>query len=41
MAKVAGNYFDALVLGVLMMRHPRGQVVVSDFGFYRRDIHSD
>lgn len=29
----------ALVLGVLLMSHFKGQVVVPDFGFYGRDIH--
>jgi hypothetical protein len=32
--------FDALVLGLLLMSHAKGQVVVRDFGFYGRDIHS-
>jgi len=32
--------FDALVLGLLLMSHAKGQVVVPDFGFYGRDIHS-
>ena len=32
--------FDALVLGLLLMSHARGQVVVPDFGFYGREIHS-
>jgi len=32
--------FNALVLGLLLMSHAKGQVVVSDFGFYGRDIHS-
>jgi hypothetical protein len=31
--------FDALVLGLLLMSHAKGQVVVPDFGFYGRDIH--
>lgn len=31
--------FDSLVLGVLLMSHYRGQVVVPDLGFYGRDIH--
>jgi hypothetical protein len=32
--------FDALVLGLLLMSHTKAQVVVPDFGFYGRDIHS-
>ena len=32
--------FDALVLGLLLMSHAKGQVAVPDFGFYGRDIHS-
>jgi hypothetical protein len=32
--------FDALVLGLLPMSHAKGQIVVEDFGFYGRDIHS-
>jgi hypothetical protein len=32
--------FDALVLGLLLMSHAKGQIVVPDFGFYGRDIHS-
>jgi hypothetical protein len=31
--------FDALVLGLLLMAHFKGQVVVPDFGFYGRDAH--
>lgn len=31
---------DALLLGLLLMSHAEGQVVVPDFGFYGRDIHS-
>ena len=31
--------FDALVLGLLLMAHYKGQVIVSDFGFYGRDAH--
>jgi hypothetical protein len=30
---------DALVLGLLLMAHYKGQVVVPDFGFYGRDAH--
>jgi hypothetical protein len=32
--------FDALVLGLLLTSHFEGQVIVPDFGFYRRDFHS-
>ena len=31
--------FDALVLGLLLMAHFKGQLVVPDFGFYGRDCH--
>jgi hypothetical protein len=31
--------FDALVLGLLLMAHYKGQVVVPDFGFYGREAH--
>jgi hypothetical protein len=31
--------FDALVLGLLLMAHFKGQIVVPDFGFYGRDGH--
>lgn len=31
--------FDALVLGLLLINHFKGQVVVPDFGFYGRDAH--
>jgi hypothetical protein len=31
--------FDALVLGLLLMSHFRGQVIVPDFGFYGREAH--
>jgi len=31
--------FDALVLGLLLMAHFKGQVVVPDFGFYGRELH--
>jgi hypothetical protein len=31
--------FDALVLGLLLMSHAKGQVVVPDLGFYGRDAH--
>jgi hypothetical protein len=32
--------FDALVLGLLLMSHFEGQIIVPDFGFYGRDFHS-
>jgi hypothetical protein len=31
--------FDALVLGLLLMSHFKGQVIVPDLGFYGRDAH--
>jgi hypothetical protein len=31
--------FDALVLGLFLMAHFKGQVVVPDFGFYGRESH--
>lgn len=31
--------FDALVLGLFLMAHFKGQLVVPDFGFYGRDAH--
>jgi hypothetical protein len=31
--------FDALVLGLLLMAHFKGQLVVPDFGFYGRECH--
>jgi hypothetical protein len=31
--------FDALVLGLLLMAHVKGQLVVPDFGFYGCDLH--
>jgi hypothetical protein len=31
--------FDALVLGLLLMAHFKGQIVVPDFGFYGRELH--
>jgi hypothetical protein len=31
--------FDALVLGLFLMSHFKGQVVVPDFGFYGREGH--
>lgn len=32
--------FDALVLGLLLMAHFKGQIIVPDFGFYGRDAHT-
>jgi hypothetical protein len=32
--------FDALVIGLLLMAQFKGQIVVPDFGFYGRDLHS-
>jgi hypothetical protein len=32
--------FDALVLGLFLIGHYKGQVVVPDFGFYGRDAHA-
>jgi hypothetical protein len=31
--------FDALVLGLFLMAHYKGQLVVDDLGFYGRDAH--
>ena len=31
--------FDTLALGLLLMAHFKGQVIVPDFGFYGRDAH--
>lgn len=31
--------FDALVLGLFLIGHFKGQVVVPDFGFYGREVH--
>src|SRR5207237_837427 len=31
--------FDALVLGLFLMSHFKGQLVVPDLGFYGRDAH--
>src|SRR6185437_14087279 len=31
--------FDALVLGLLLIAHYKGQLVIPDFGFYGRDAH--
>jgi hypothetical protein len=42
-AKISRNElgdFDSLVLGLLLMSHGQGQVVVPDLGFYGRDFHS-
>lgn len=32
--------FDALVLGLVIMAHYKGQLVVPDFGFYGREAHA-
>lgn len=32
--------FDALAIGLLLMSHYKGQLVVPDFGFYAREHHS-
>jgi hypothetical protein len=32
--------FDALVLGLLLINHFKGQLVIPDFGFYGRDAHT-
>lgn len=32
--------FDALVIGLLLMSHYKGHIIVPDFGFYGRDIHA-
>ena len=32
--------FDALVLGLFLMAHHKGQLIVPDFGFYGRDAHA-
>ena len=31
--------FDALVLGLVIMSHFKGQIIVPDFGFYGREAH--
>ena len=31
--------FDALILGLFLIGHFKGQVTVPDFGFYGRDVH--
>ena len=33
--------FDALVLGLFLMSHFRGQIIVPDFGFYGRDNNAN
>lgn len=33
--------FDALVLGLFLMFHFKGQLVIPDFGFYGRDVHTN
>jgi len=38
--RVELDKFDALVLGLLLMSHAKCQLIVPDFGFYGRDIHS-
>jgi len=32
--------FDVLVLGLLLMSHFKGQIVVPDYGFYGREAHA-
>lgn len=32
--------FDALVLGLVLLEQYKGQVVIPDFGFYGRDMHT-
>lgn len=32
--------FDALALGLLLISHYKGQLIIPDFGFYGRDIHA-
>ena len=32
--------FDALLLGLFLTAHYKGQVVVPDFGFYGREMHT-
>ena len=32
--------FDALVLGLVFINHFKGQLIVPDFGFYARDVHT-
>ena len=31
--------FDALVLGLFLMAHCPGHLVIPDFGFYGREVH--
>ena len=31
----------ALILGLLLIHHYKGQLVIPDFGFYGRDIHAN
>ena len=33
--------FDALVLGLVLINHYKGQLVIPDFGFYGRAVHSN
>lgn len=32
--------FDALVIGLMLMAHYPGQLVIPDFGFYGREVHT-
>ncbi len=32
--------FDSLVLGLFLMAHFKGQIIVPDFGFYGREAHA-
>ena len=32
--------FDSLIIGLLLMAHFEGQVIVPDFGFYGRECHT-
>lgn len=32
--------FDAMVLGLILINHYKGQLVIPDFGFYGRDAHA-
>ena len=32
--------FDALALGLVLINHYQGQLVIPDFGFYGRDVHT-
>ena len=38
--RVVLSEFDALVLGLFLITHFKGQLVIPDFGFYGRDIHT-